>query len=97
MPKVQYKNYTSLLVKRCKDIETFEKWTDQTIQLWKRGPKTIGSTRKELLSQVKKCNIEGYTRGNKQLLRSTLSKVKLLAFKEHDLQQLNKTQLKILL
>jgi len=79
---------------------------DQTIQPRRQGrPKTKPETikprkrvnnvrRKELLSQAKQYNIKGYTKWNKQQLLSVLSKVKKLFFKKHDLQQLNKNQLK---
>ena len=57
--------------------------------------RTNNVTRKELLSQAKEYKVKGYAKWNKQQLLSVLSKVKKkLFFKKHDLQQLNKDQLK---
>jgi hypothetical protein len=71
---------------------------DQTIKTRKPKTKTVNNiTRKELLSQAKDYNIKGYTKWNKQQLLSVVSKAKRMFYKKHDLQKLNKDQLKILL
>jgi hypothetical protein len=69
--------------------KTSKKAQDQTIK-----PGRPGVTCKELFSQAKEYNFQGFTKWNKQQLLSVLSKAKKLLFKKDDLQKLQIKQLR---